>query len=208
MLKRYLAAVALAVGLAPAQVSEQAFDEAAFRRAVQDGLPLDRRERAMFFALRHEEIAAPILLAQVKSKMNDPGAEFLVRTMADWAVYNADKRAIDTVAELCLADQSRFSWMVGQLMNRALSRERAYELARYAAEQYPNLRGPVVQWVGDALKIQPTDARLAREMLKSEKAGKPIDENDPLLSRLPAPARDQISRAIQEQRTAADRRGN
>ncbi len=204
MKKRNLIAFAFAAwSLAAAQESSEApFDEAAFLKAVQDGLPSDPKGRAMFFAINHEEVAVPILVAEIESKMNDPDADYFIRSAAGLAIYNANQRAVDTVADLCLTDQKRFAWLVDQVLYSAMSRERAYELALHAVERHPGLRELVIHWVDDAMKFQATDMTLARELLNREKAGIPIEASDPLLSRLPAATRERINRAVDNERIA------
>jgi hypothetical protein len=85
MVKRYLVVFALSALVLPGQeTKEAAFDEVAFRKAVQDGRLEDPGDRAMFFALQHEEVAIPILVAGIKAKLNDPDANQLSWRLLIW----------------------------------------------------------------------------------------------------------------------------
>ena len=182
------------------EAKDTTFDEAAFRKAVQDAQLLDPKGRPTFFALKHEEVAVPILVAGIKAKLNDPDADYFVRVAADLAIYQANQRAVDVVADLCLTDQKRFSWLVEQVLNRAVGWQREFELAYYAVDRYPHLRDLVKNWTEETLRLSRMDLRLARELLKREKAGHLIRPEDPLLSLLAPETREIVYRAVERAR--------
>jgi hypothetical protein len=198
--KRHVIPFVFAVRFLVGQGPDPEYGETAFRLAIQSGQISDPRGNVEAFALSHEDIAVPILLAAIKSKLDDPTADNFIYIAANLAVYKANERAVDTVAGLYSVDQKRFGWLVQHVLYGAFSRGRGYYLARYAFDHYPEIRGLVIDWVGQALKFQATDLRLAQEMLKREKPGYPVDQNDPLLSRLPVAAQEQIKRAIAKER--------
>jgi hypothetical protein len=201
MVTKFLVVIALSAPVLAGQGAKDArFDETEFRKAVKDGLLPDAGDRPMFFALKHEEIAAPILVAEIKAKLDDPNAEYFIRKAADLAVYQANQRAVDVVADLCQTDQKRFSWLVEHVLNHAVGWQREFELAYYAVDRYPHLRGLVKNWAEEALKLSRMDLRLARELLKREKAGHLIRPEDPLLSLLAPETREIVYRAVETAR--------
>jgi hypothetical protein len=200
MLKKYVIALTLYAPFLAGQTGDSNFDEGSFRKAVQAGLPPDPKDRADRFALGHEEIAIPILVTEIKAKakLTDPETDLFILKAANLAIYKANQRAVDVVADLCQTDQKRFSWLVAQVLNSAVSYQREYELAYYAVEHYPILREAVMKWLDDTLKLQMMDVRLARELLKREKAGHLYWVDDPLLSGLPAETRDRVDKAVEK----------
>jgi hypothetical protein len=191
------------LAFAAQEKNEEVFNEAAFRKSVQEGLKPDPRDRALHFALDHGEVALPILVGQIKEKLNDPGAAYFVRVAADWCVYKPNQRAVDIVADLCQTDLERFSWMVPQVLDRAVGHQCEYELAYYAVERYPKLREPVISWLKDTLKLSMMDERLAKEVLNRERSGRQYWVDDPLLSRLPQGTKEQIIKIIERLRFEA-----
>lgn len=193
--------IAVAVQVLTGQESTTMPNEATFRKAVQDALPLDQMNSATLFVLNHDEIAVPILVAEIKAKWNDAGAADFVRRAAALIVYAANQHALDAVADLCLTDEKRFSPLVGRLLDHAINREREYEIAYYAVENHPNLREIVARWVEESLSFSLADLALAKELVKREKSGLAIRENDPLVSPLPVAAKERIKTAIEKVRT-------
>jgi hypothetical protein len=177
-------------------------DEAAFRKAVRDGLQPDPKDRWIFYALGHESTAIPILVTEMKSrtKLTDPETNYFMRKAGDLAVYQGNRNAVDVAAELCQTDPKRFSWLVAAALNHANGWQREYELAYYAVEQYPFLRDYVVAWLQDSLKFSITNVKFAKEILKREKAGHQFWVDDPLLSRLPVEIRDHVLKAVERVR--------
>jgi len=203
MRKNYLVAFAFAVRLISGrEPSVAVFDKAAFRKAVEDGLPTDPRDLAVRYAVSHEEIAIPILVAAIKEKLNDRQAERFNLVAIDWATYNASERAADAVADLCAADVKRCPLLVKKLLNHGAARDRQYEIAYYTVERYPILMEPVATWVADSMKFSTAARDFAREVLKREKAGHPIRDNDQLLTRIPSEARERVKQAVETARNA------
>jgi hypothetical protein len=209
MLTRYFIAVAFTVRLLAGQGSAvPPFDEAAFRKAVHEGLRYDPKTRATDFALKHEDIAVPILVAEIKSKINDPQAQNFILNAASLAMYSANERAADAASDLCLASEALCPWLVQQLLGDASGRRRSYQIAYYAIERHPGLLGPVIAWVVDAQKSGIGPVLLAEEMVGREKTGHPIDENDPIFGRLPADAKERVNKALERVRAAEERYRN
>ena len=106
------------------------------------------------------------------------------------------------MADLCAVDEKRCPSLVQKLLNHAAARDKQYEIAYYTVDGYPNLLDPVATWVVDSMTGSVSDRYLARELLRREKAGHPIRDDDPLLSRLPSEARERVNRAIESARNA------
>lgn len=209
MSKKHLIAVAFAVRLISGQEpTDAAFDEAAFRKAVNDGLPTDHGERTVRYILSHEDIAIPILVEAIKAKLNDKQSEQFVERAIDWGTYSASERAADAVADLCATDDKRCPSFVKTLLNQAAARYRRYEISYYTVERYPNLLDVVAPLTVDSMKWSTSARDFARELVKREKAGHPLRDDDPLLSRLPAEARERVNRAIATARDEERQRPN
>ncbi len=53
-----------------------------------------------------------------------------------------------------------------------------YDVARYTIEHYPNLEDALVHWFSNAINSPSAGTNMARELLRREKTGHPIDRND------------------------------
>jgi hypothetical protein len=195
-----------ALFLSAQQRQDASFDEASFRKAVQEGLQPDPEGRAMWFGLAHRDLAVPILVAEIKAKAKsyapgaDPAVDFFILKAADLAIRPSDQRAVDVVADLCATDEKRFSHLIQDVLNGARGYEREYELAYYAIEKYPDLKGHVVDWFKAALKPEYEGRNLALQLLKREKEGHLMRVDDPLLSTLSEETRLRVTIAIERAR--------
>lgn len=209
MLQRYLLALALSTACLTGQKPEGApLNEEGFRKAVKAGLPPEPGDRAMWFALGHKEIAIPILVSEIKTKLDDSSANYFILVAADLAIRGFDQRAVDVVTDLYRTDKKRFSYLIPQVLNGASSYNREYDLAYYAVEHYPDLVNPVTNWFKESLDRGGMDRQLALQLLRREKAGLLIRIDDPLLSRLPQDARDRVQIAIERARIEVGYREN
>lgn len=213
MLIRFLATLILGVPILMSQDANFPADapqdpEVEFSSAVRDGLPPAEAHAASAFVLSHEEIAIPLLLRQVKAKLEDKDAEEFVTRATGLIAYAASNRAIDAIAELCSIDEQRFGPLVKRLLNHAINREREYEVASFGFEKYPGLREIVGSWVEDSLHFPLSDLAFAKEVLRREKAGHPISEEDALMVKLPAATRNRINLAVERARTEERQRRN
>jgi hypothetical protein len=172
------------------------YGEAEFRKAVQDGLPVDPLDRAVRYVIGNEEIAIPILMAEIRTKLNDPRDSLFVFFAADLATHRPNQRSIDAAAELYRMDPKRFSYLVEHVLNNGVSFQREFEFAYYTVEHHPNLQEPVMKWLKHTLQLSMMDERFAKELLKREKAGHPYWVDDPLLSRLPDETRKHIEQVV------------
>jgi len=116
------------------------------------------------------------------------------------AIDKANPRAVGAVSDLCIIHRKRFSWLVGQVLNDAEGWQREYELAYCAVDRYPGLQDLVASWLKDSLKASTMDLELARELLKREKTGHLIRNEDPLLSLLAPETREIVYRAVERAR--------
>lgn len=213
MLIRFFAILVLGLPILVAQDSRTSVDgpqmaEADFDKAVRDGLPLSEAHSASVFVLNHEEIAIPLLLREVKRKLEDKSAEEFITSATGLIAYSASNRGIDAVAELCSLDEKRFSTLIERLLNHAINREREYDVSYYAVENHSKLRELVGRWVEDSLRFPLSDGAFAIQMLRREKVDRSISENDALLTLLPVATRERIVRAVEKARNDERQRLN
>ena len=129
-----------------------------------------------------------------------------MRAMVDMATYNADRRAVDAVADLCGVDQGSCPWMVNMVLNSGTARQHPIVTAYDVVERYPNLRKLVLPWIEERTTKYPLVAtRFARELLRREKAGHPIDGSDAVISGLSPAAKEVIVQAVEQERTIEER---
>jgi hypothetical protein len=208
MLRSSVIVVAFAVRLFAGQAGPAIptpLDEAGFRKAVQDGLPVPDN-LAGLFALNHEEIAIPILVDAIKATQADNRTEnerpkkLFIREAATLITYRATQRAIDAVAGLCARDQNDCAEFVSLLFAGGRNEEHPYATAYQVVEQYPNLREFMLVPVKEALRV-PEEARFfADDVLEREKAGHRFSDNDAIMSGLPAEMRERIHKAVEKAR--------
>jgi hypothetical protein len=155
--------------------------------------------RATLFVLNHDEVALPLLVDAIKANLaGTSGDEGFLRKATALIVYAANQRALDAVANLYGTDRVRFAPLVGRLFDHAVNREREYDLAYYAIEQYPALRELVIRWVTASLELPQSDIAFAREVTRREKAGSPVSDKDSILTRLPVATRERIAIAVEK----------
>jgi hypothetical protein len=201
MLTRLVLATALVLQIAVGQESQSIPNESVFRMGVGDGLPNEQMNGATLFVLNHDQIALPLLVDAIKGNLNGTAVdEGFLRKATALIVYAANRHAFDAVAELYGMDRDRFAPLVGRLLDHAVNREREYDLAYYAIEQYPAFRELVVRWVTASLELPHSDIVFAQEVLRREKAGIAVSEKGSLLTRLPVAARERIVRAVERLR--------
>jgi hypothetical protein len=194
--------------------------EAEFRAAVQRWSEGSRSQqtraadsRASAFAIKHEDIAIPILVNAVKAKLragqspNDKQIHYFMWAAVELATYNAGHRAADAVADLCAVGEASCSWMVELLLNQGTAQQHPFGTAYDVVERYPGLRGFVLPWIEEkTTKDSSMAMRFAQELLKRQKEGHRISENDALLSGLSPSARNVIGRAVETERAREERR--
>src|ERR1035438_10226315 len=111
MVKRCLIVLALSpLILAGQKTGDSVYDEAAFRKWVEAGLPPEPDGRSTWFALHHQDIAAPILVAAIQSEANQHALETDVFIMAAIALatHFPTEKSIDVAADLYEFNPSRF----------------------------------------------------------------------------------------------------
>jgi hypothetical protein len=169
-------------------------------------------DRATRFAVGHEEVAIPVLVDAVKARLgtkeivNVKQAEFFVMAAVDLITYNATQRAIDAVQELCRVDAGRCPSFIGQLLGHATSQLHPFRTAYGIVECYPQLREHVTSWVEEqTTKFPSTVTALAQELLKREKEGHLLNDNDSILSGLRPATRHSIDLAVVTERLEQSR---
>lgn len=169
--------------------------------------------RASLFAIAHEDIAIPVLVNAVKAKLratqnsNDKRTSSFLRVAVDYATYNATRRAVDAVADLCSVSQADCPWMVTKVLDAGTGQQHPYATAYDVVERYPNLRKLVLPWVEEVTtEAQLMATRFAQELLRREKAGHGIGENDAILSGLSPATRDVVNKAVVRERALEDHR--
>ena len=213
MLTRYFVLFAFAVSsLAGQAMKHPEPSEAECRSAVQRWSAGLRSEetmtadsRASVFAIAHEDIAIPILVNAIKAKLrdkqtlNDKWKQKFMSAEVDMATYNANRRAVDAVAELCAVDQESCPWMINKLLNAGTAQRHPLATAYEAVERYPGLRGLVLLWI-EQKAAKDMAARFAQELLAREKAEHSISGKDVIISGLQPEAREIVRRAIEKER--------
>jgi hypothetical protein len=208
MLERSFTLLVFAAGLLAGQASKSGqppLDEAGFRKAVQDGLPAPDN-LAMIYALNHEEITTPILVAAIKEKLgekrdkDEPQRKLFIWEASAIITYNGTQRAIDAVADLCSIDQADCPKFVNRLLGGGRVQERPYATAYDVAEQHPELRELVLAWVKRGLAIPAEAGFFADDVLTREKAGRPFSDNDVIMSGLSAETRERVHKAVEKAR--------
>jgi hypothetical protein len=185
-------------------------DEAGFRKAVLDGLP-SSTDRAAGFAHNHEEVAIPILMEAIKARIialqavDEKDPDRFLWVAVQMITYNGSQRAIDAVAELCSIDQKDCHWMVTDVLAGGRTQHHPYATACDVAEQHPKFLDFVAPFVERGLSFS-EETLFAQELLKREKAGRPIQNAEPLLSRLSREARWRLDWDLQTARNEEQQR--
>ena len=159
--------------------------EAKFRQAIELRLPPLSLTDATRFVLNHSAVAIPLLRNAIEEDLNAGlGDASSVPKLAEMIAYAANADAVDAIAELCATHEERFSPMVNRVLNHAVTRKREFEVAAYAAENYPVLRKYVGDWLEGNLVLPLSEELLAQSVLKHEAAGdrNPKDFLLPLLT--------------------------
>jgi hypothetical protein len=159
--------------------------EVTFRQAVELRLPPLSLTDATRFVLNHSAVAIPLLQNAIEEDLNAGlGESRSVPKMVEMIAYAGNADAVDAIAELCGTHEERFSPMVSRVLNHAITRKREFEVAAYAAENYPLLRKYVGDWLDGNLALPLSEELLAQSVLKHEAAGdrNPTDFLLPLLT--------------------------
>jgi hypothetical protein len=204
----HIALLALIAGPLAAQVAEESpLDVAAFRKQVQDGLPEPIGTAVKQFARRKEDLAIPILTEAIRARLADTGREsekevhwFVVKAFG-LISYWATPRAIEATADLCSADQKDCPWMVLRVLGGGDVWGRPYTTAYEIIERHPELTGLVVPWAQRRLVYPHEELTFARDVVRREREGHPLDDDDPIRSGLPAATRELLRKAVEKART-------
>jgi hypothetical protein len=203
---RILITVLIASSILVAQIAsiptnEEQDGEAAFQTAIRSGLQPGDIYSASVFVLNHENIAIPILLGTIAENLADKSAQRIVSQAAELIAYAASDRGMDAIAALCSLDSKRFAPFIDRLLNRAINRDREYEIVYHALDADPDIRQAVVRWLEDSLTFPQADVAMAKEVLRREKAGHFGGANDTALALLPAATRDRVLLAVEKARS-------
>jgi hypothetical protein len=182
--------------------------EAAFQTTVRGGLRPADTYSASVFVLNHEDIAIPVLLQAIRENLGNKNTQEFVSRAAELVAYAASNRGMDAVAELCSLDPKRFTPLIERLLNHAINRNREYEIVYHAIDTDPNIRDAVVRWLEESLTFPQADVALARELLRREKAGHSISDNDAVMASLPMATRERVLRAVEKARNDERERQN
>jgi len=181
--------------------NESQNEETAFQAAVRDGLRSADTYSASVFVLNHDTTAIPILVRAIKENLDGKNALQFVSRATELIAYAASDRGMDAIAELCSVDQERFAPYVERLLNHAINRNREYEIVYHTLEAESHIREFVVRWLKDSLEFPQSDVALAKEVLRRERIGHSISDNDAVIASLPVATRERVFRAIEKVRT-------
>jgi len=182
--------------------------QTAFQTTVRGGLRPADAYAASVFVLNHEDIAIPTLLQAIRENLGNKNTQEFVSRAAELVAYAASNRGMDAIAELCSLDPKRFTPVIARLLNHAINRNREYEIVYHAIDTDPNIRDAVVRWLEESLTFPQADVALAREIVRREKAGHSISDNDPVIASLPMATRERVLRAVEKARNDERERQN
>src|SRR5215831_12178371 len=151
---KYVAVSALALRLLTGQTRNAGEpNEGDLREALvrwsrgPEGGGMDRQDnRATVFAIRHEDVAIPMLLDAIKAKlrdkqtMNDKRTQHFIHGVVHLATYNAGQRAVDAAAEVCVLDERLCASVIDTLLDNGAAQRHPLITAYEAVGRYPNLR--------------------------------------------------------------------
>src|SRR5262249_18335460 len=133
--------------------------------------------------------------------------DYFVKVAVDLIAYNATPHGFDAVAEIYARSQKYCAWSVDSLLNHATTHLHPFGTAYDIVYRYPQFRGLVVTWVEEVTtRDQSTIRTLSQELLKREKGGRPITENDSILSALRPEKREIINQAVLTERLEENQR--